>query len=71
MESIKLITTALLVFGLSGCTVMQLRNEVKTDEERLAGKESELKIEDDRKTQLEDRKTRLQQDMERLQSDLA
>jgi chromosome segregation ATPase len=65
MGTIKLITTgALLVFGLSGCTVMQLRNEVKTDKERLVGKENELKIEEDRKTQL-------QQDMERLQSDLA
>lgn len=71
MESIKLITTVLLVFGLSGCTVMQLRNEVKTDEERLAGKESQLKTEEDRKAQLEDRKTQLQQDMERLQGDLA
>src|SRR5690349_7775492 len=65
MASIKLDTTGvLLVFILSGCTVMELRNEVKVDEVRLAGKENELKIEEDRKTQL-------QQDMERLQSDLS
>ena len=55
---------ALMISGLYGCTVMQLRNEVKTDEVRLAGKTDELKIEEARQAQL-------QQEITRLKSDLA
>ncbi|SEL11481.1 hypothetical protein [Nitrosovibrio tenuis] len=65
MTGIKSITmAALMISGLCGCTVMQLRNEVKTDEVRLAGKEDELKIEEERQAQL-------QQEIEQLKSDLA
>ena len=55
---------ALMISGLYGCTVMQLRNEVKTDEVRLAGKTDELKIEEARQAQL-------QQEITQLKSDLA
>jgi chromosome segregation ATPase len=54
----------LMILGLYGCTVMQLRNEVKTDEARLASKADELEIEEARQAQL-------QQEITRLKSDLA
>jgi chromosome segregation ATPase len=62
IRSIKM--AALMISGLYGCTVMELKNEVKTDEMRLAGKTDELKIEEARQAQL-------QQEITRLKSDLA
>jgi chromosome segregation ATPase len=53
-----------MISGLYGCTVMQLRNEVKTDEVRLAAKTDELKIEEARQAQL-------QQEIAQLKTDLA
>ena len=65
MTGIRSITmAALMILGLYGCTVMQLRNEVKTDEVRLASKMDELEIEEARQAQL-------QQEITRLKSDLA
>ena len=68
MGSVRFIgTTALVISTLSvlcACTVMELRNEEKTDEVRLAGKEEELKTEQARQAEL-------QQEMEQLKSDLA
>ena len=65
MTGIRSITMAvLMILGLYGCTVMQLRNEVKTDEARLASKADELEIEEARQAQL-------QQEITRLKSDLA
>lgn len=65
MTGIRSITmAALMILGLYGCTVMQLRNEVKTDEVRLASKTDELEIEEARQAQL-------QQEITRLKSDLA
>lgn len=55
---------ALMISALYGCTVMQLRNEVKTDEVRLATKTDELKIEEARQAQL-------QQEIAQLKTDLA
>ena len=66
METIRFIsTTALLISTmLGGCTVMELKDEVKTDEARVAGKEAELKNEQARQAEL-------QQETEQLKSDLA
>ena len=68
METIRFIsTTALLISTLSVCADAQswnLRNEVKTDEVRVAGKEEELKTEQARQAEL-------QQETEQLKSDLA
>jgi len=54
---------ALMISALCGCTVMQLRNEVKTDEVRLAAKTDELEIEEARQAQL-------QQEIAQLKTDL-
>ena len=66
MGTIRFIsTTALLISTmLGGCTVMELKDEVKTDEARVAGKEAELKNEQARQAEL-------QQETEQLKSDLA
>lgn len=65
MTGIRSITVmTLMISGLYGCTVMQLRNEVKTDEVRLAAKTDELKIEEARQAQL-------QQEIAQLKTDLA
>jgi chromosome segregation ATPase len=58
-----MIAVALLVPGLHACTVMQLRQEVKTDEARLAGKEEELRAEEARQTQWKEETRRLEEEL--------
>lgn len=59
-----MVITALLMPALCACTVMQLKNQVDSDEVRVASKEEALKTE-------EARQAKLQQEVKALQQDLA
>jgi chromosome segregation ATPase len=72
MAGIKSITMlTLMILGLCGCTVMALKNEVKTDEKRVAVKEDELKVEQAREAQLREEITRLESELATKQMSLA
>lgn len=61
IRSIVVIT--FLTSALCGCTIIQLKKDVGSDEVRVASKEEELKTEELWQTQLREEVTRLQKDL--------
>jgi len=62
-----LTAAALLVAGVGGCTVMQLKKDVGADELRVATKEEELKTQEARQASLQEQIASLRKDLETRQ----
>lgn len=66
----SMVVAAALIPALFSCTVMELRQEVKSDESRVTSKEDELRIEEARQAQLQEEVKTLQQDLATRQMSL-